>query len=182
MLSRCYHRRCAGSCATQSRQPRQVRKEATVTGQCVCSRPPGALRFRSHHKILCLPQPLHSLSRDLSGFRQPQQRPFPHRASLGLKASRIRSLLTRLATRPTLLAARIRGQGLAGCAGLLSYLPRYRSSFSIVLFQPWACPSRLCSSAKRSCVSSSSVPPSTSRSRTVTSDSSPGCQPGFQVN
>ena len=32
--------RCAGSYATQPRQPRQVRKEATVTGQCVRSRLP----------------------------------------------------------------------------------------------------------------------------------------------
>jgi hypothetical protein len=32
---------CAGSYATQPRQPRQVRKEATVTGQCVRSRFPG---------------------------------------------------------------------------------------------------------------------------------------------
>jgi hypothetical protein len=31
----------AGPRATQSRQPRQVRKEATVTGQCVCSGVPG---------------------------------------------------------------------------------------------------------------------------------------------
>jgi hypothetical protein len=31
----------AGSYATQPRQPRQVRKEATVTGQCVRSRLPG---------------------------------------------------------------------------------------------------------------------------------------------
>jgi len=28
------------SYATYSRQPRQVRKEATVTGSCVCSEPP----------------------------------------------------------------------------------------------------------------------------------------------
>ena len=37
----CYHYLCAGSYAAQSRQPRQVRKEATVTGQCVRSRFPG---------------------------------------------------------------------------------------------------------------------------------------------
>jgi len=34
-----------GTRATQSRQPRQVRKEATVTGSCVCSGPPGIWLF-----------------------------------------------------------------------------------------------------------------------------------------
>jgi len=34
-----------GSRATQSRQPRQVRKEATVTGSCVCSGFPGVWLF-----------------------------------------------------------------------------------------------------------------------------------------
>src|SRR5437588_9835793 len=36
-----------GTRATQSRQPRQVRKEATVTGSCVCSGNPGIWLFVS---------------------------------------------------------------------------------------------------------------------------------------
>src|SRR5271163_2592267 len=39
--------RSAGPYATQSRQPRQVRKEATATGSCVRSRLPGTLKFPS---------------------------------------------------------------------------------------------------------------------------------------
>src|SRR5437016_4665525 len=42
----CYNRMSGiGTRATQSRQSRQVRKEATVTGQCVCSGRPGAWRL-----------------------------------------------------------------------------------------------------------------------------------------
>ena len=41
----------AGSYATESRQPRQVRKEATVTGHSGRSRPPGALK-RSARELL----------------------------------------------------------------------------------------------------------------------------------
>src|SRR4051812_27446831 len=42
----CYNRLSGiGTRATQSRQPRQVRKEATVTGSCVCSGRPGAWRY-----------------------------------------------------------------------------------------------------------------------------------------
>src|SRR3954464_6647311 len=42
-LTLCYNRTSGiGTRATQSRQPRQVRKEATVTGSCVCSGRPGA--------------------------------------------------------------------------------------------------------------------------------------------
>jgi len=40
-----------GTRATQSRQPRQVRKEATVTGQCVCSGRPGAWRDDEHSAV-----------------------------------------------------------------------------------------------------------------------------------
>jgi len=38
---------CAGSYAAQPRQPRQVRKEATVTGQCARSGSPGTFCFRA---------------------------------------------------------------------------------------------------------------------------------------
>jgi hypothetical protein len=48
------------SYATYSRQPRQVRKEATVTGSCVCSESPvpGYFFHRSVFPQTCVPAPL----------------------------------------------------------------------------------------------------------------------------
>jgi hypothetical protein len=43
-----------GSRATQSRQSRQVRKEATVTGSCVCSGYPGAWELPSRQTLASL--------------------------------------------------------------------------------------------------------------------------------
>ena len=46
------------SYAMHSRQPRQVRKEATVTGSCVCSGfpVPGYFHFQMSSSLLSLPQ------------------------------------------------------------------------------------------------------------------------------
>lgn len=49
--------------ATYSRQPRQVRKEATVTGSCVCSEPPVPGFFHNN-----LPGSLHLDYRNLHGL------------------------------------------------------------------------------------------------------------------